>query len=284
MILVTGSTGNVGSQLIQALRGAGQEVRALVHDESKAQPLREAGAEVVVGDMEQPDTLGKAVEGADHIYLITSNGPTVADQARNLIDAAKGAGRPHLVRQTAFGTTKSRIIQQHEEIERMLEGSGLPFTLVKPTFFMQNLMMAAQTVASDGMVYLPLKDGRLGMIDIRDVVDVACSVLTSAGHEGKTYVLTGPASISLNDVADGLTKAIGKRVTYVDVPPEAAREALIGMGMSEWIADGFIELMEGFGEGFADLTTPHVEQLTGHPARSFEAFARDFAQAFGGSA
>ena len=283
MILVTGSTGNVGSQLIPALCGAGQEVRALIHDESKAQPLREAGVEVVVGDMERPDTLGKAVEGADYIYLITGNGPTVADQARNLIDAAKGAGRPHLVRQTAFGTTKSRIIQQHEEIERLLEGSGLPFTLVKPTFFMQNLMMAAQTVASDGMVYLPFKEGRLGMIDIRDVVDVAFSVLTSAGHEGKTYILTGPASISLNDVADGLTKAIGKRVTYVDVPSEAAREALIGMGMSEWIADGFIELLEGFSEGFADLTTPHVEQLTGHPARSFEAFARDFAQAFGGS-
>ncbi len=283
MILVTGSTGNVGTQLIPALREAGQEVRALIHDESKAQPLRDAGAEVVVGDMERPDTLGKAVEGADHFYLITMNGPTGAAQARNLIDAAKGAGRPHLVRQSAFGTTKSRIIQQHEEIERLLEGSGLPFTLVKPTFFMQNLMMAGKTLASDCMVYLPLKDGRLGMLDIRDVVDVAFSVLTSAGHEGKTYILTGPASISLNDVADGLTKAIGKRVTYADVPSEAAREALIGMGMSEWIADGFIELFEGFSEGFADLTTPHVEQLTGHPARSFEAFARDFAQAFGGS-
>ncbi len=283
MILVTGSTGNVGSQLIPTLCGAGREVRALVHDESKAQPLREAGAEVVVGDMERPDTLGKAVEGADHIYLINANGPTGAAQARNLIEAAKGAGRPHLVRQAAFGPTRSRIIQQHEEIERLLEGSGLPFTLVKPTFFMQNLMMAAQTVASDSMMYMPFKEARLGMIDIRDVVDVAFSVLTSAGHEGKTYVLTGPASISFNDVADGLTKAIGKRVTYVDVPPEAAREAIVGMGMPEWIADGYIEIFEGFSEGFADLTTPHVEQLTGHPARSFEAFARDFAQAFGGS-
>ncbi len=282
MILVTGSTGNVGSQLIPALRGAGQEVRALVHDESKAQPLREAGVEVVVGDMERPDTLGKAVAGADHIYLITTNGPTAAAQARNLIEAAQGAGRPHIVRQTGFGTSKSRIIQQLEEIERLLEGSGLPFTLVKPTFFMQNLMMAAQTVASDGMVYMPFKEGRLGMVDVRDVVDVAFAVLTSAGHEGKSYILTGPASISLHDVADGLTKALGKQVTYVDVPPEAAREAIVGMGMPEWVADGLIELMEGFSEGFADMTTPHVAQLTGHPARSFETFARDFAQVFGG--
>ena len=283
MILVTGSTGNVASQLIPALQGAGQKVRALVHDESKAQSLREAGAEVVVGDMERPDTLGKAVEGADHIYLITTNGPTGAAQARNLIEAAKGAGRPHIVRQTGFGTSKSRIIQQLEEIEKLLETSGLPFTLIKPTFFMQNFMMAAQTVASDGMIYMPLKEGRLGMVDLRDVADVALSVLTSVGHEGKTYVLTGPASISIHDVAAGLTKAIGKSVTYVDVPPEAARDAMVGMGMPEWVVDGFIELFEGFSAGFADMTTPHVEQLTGHPARSFEAFARDFAQAFGGS-
>jgi len=284
MILVTGSTGNVGSQLIPALREAGERVRALVHDESKGQPLRDIGAEVVVGDMESPETLGKAVAGVDKVYLITSGGQTGATQARSLIEAVKSVGRLPIVRQTGFGSSKSRIIQQHEEIEKLLEASGLPYTLIKPTFFMQNMMMAAQTVASDGMVYMPFKNGRLGMIDVRDVVDVAFKVLTSAGHDGKTYVLTGPASISLHDVADGLTKALGKQVTYVDVPPEAAREAIVGMGIPEWDADGYLELFEGYSEGFADMTAPHVEQLTGHPARSFETFARDFAQAFGGSA
>ncbi len=284
MILVTGSTGNVGSQLIPALREAGERVRALVHDESKGQPLRDIGAEVVVGDMESPETLGKAVAGVDKVYLITSGGQTGATQARSLIEAVKSVGRLPIVRQTGFGSSKSRIIQQHEEIEKLLEASGLPYTLIKPTFFMQNMMMAAQTVASDGMVYMPFKNGRLGMIDVRDVVDVAFKVLTSAGHDGKTYVLTGPASISLHDVADGLTKALGKQVTYVDVPPEAAREAIVGMGIPEWDADGYLELFEGYSEGFADMTTPHVERLTGHPARSFETFARDFAQAFGGSA
>ena len=256
----------------------------MVHDESKGQPLRDIGAEVVVGDMDRPETLGKAVAGVDKVYLITPGGQTGATQARSLIEAVKSVGRLPIVRQTGFGPSKSRIIQQHEEIEKLLEASGLPYTLIKPTFFMQNMMMAAQTVASDGMVYMPFKNGRLGMIDVRDVVDVAFKVLTSAGHDGKTYVLTGPASISLHDVADGLTKALGKQVTYVDVPPEAAREAIVGMGMPEWDADGYVELFEGFSEGFADMTTPHVEQLTGHPARSFETFARDFAQAFGSSA
>ncbi len=94
---------------------------------------------------------------------------------------------------------------------------------------MQNVMMAAQTAASDGAVYMPFKDERLGMIDVRDVVEVALKVLTSEGHEGKTYVLTGRASISFDDVADGLSRALGRKVTYVDVPLEAARESIVGM-------------------------------------------------------
>ena len=246
MILVTGATGNVASQLIPALLDAGEQVRALVHNESKAQRLRDAGAEVVVGDMERNENLGMAVAGVDKVYLITTNESSAATQAKNLIEAAKEAGRPHIVKQTGFGSSRSRIIQQLEEIDQLLEASGLPCTLIKPTFFMQNIMMAAQTVASDGMVYMPMKEGRLGMVDLRDVADVALRVLTSEGHEGKTYVLTGPASISFHEVADGLAKALGKQVTYVDVPPEAARESIIGMGMSEWLADGYIELFEDF--------------------------------------
>ena len=283
MILVTGATGNVAGQLIPALREAGEQARALARDESKAQHLRDLGVEVAVGDMERPETLKAAVAGVDKIYLLSSNGQTGAQQARNVVKSANAAGRPYIVRQSGYGTSKCRIIQQHEEIENELEQSGLPYTVVKPTFFMQNTMMAAQTVASHGAVYMPMKDGRLGMIDIRDVADVALKVLTSEGHEGKTYVLTGPASISFHDVAAELSGAIGKEVTYVDVPLDAARESMLGVGMPEWTVDGFMELFEGFSEGFADKTTPYVELLTGHPARSFETFARDFAQAFGAS-
>ena len=284
MILVTGATGNVASLLIPALREAGEQVRALVRNESKAQPLKDLGVEVVIGDLERPETLQRAVAGVDKVYLVTANGPNQTQQGRNLIEAAKRAGSPHMVQQTGYGTNKSRIIQQLEEIGKELEESGLPYTMVKPTFFMQNILMAAESVASQGVVYMPFKDGRLGMIDVRDIADVALKVLTSEGHEGKTYILTGPASISFHEVANGLSKAIGKEVTYVDVPSEAARESIVGMGVPEWIADGYIELFEGFSEGYADSTTPHVEQLTGHPARSFENFARDFAQAFGASA
>lgn len=281
-VLVTGATGNTGSALVPALRNAGVDVRVFVRDESKAQPLKDVGAEIVVGDLDQPETIGPAVEGVDKIYLLTWNGPTQLQQAENVLKAAKRAGNPHIVRHSMWGPEKSRIIKQGYQIEEAVKSSGLPWTLLKPTFFMQNTMMAAQTIASDGVIYWDMKDGKLGMIDVPDIVDVAVAVLTGSGHEGKSYILTGPAAISFHEVAATFSKVLGKDVKYVSVPGEAALQSMVGMGFPEWIAKGYVELSEGFSENFANSATDNVATLTGHPARSFEQFARDFAQVFGG--
>jgi uncharacterized protein YbjT (DUF2867 family) len=133
------------------------------------------------------------------------------------------------------------------------------------------------------MIYWDMKDGKLGMIDVRDIVDVAVAVLTGSGHEGKSYILTGPEAISLHDVAGTFSKVLGKEVNYVSVPGEAALGSMVGMGLPEWIAKGYVELSEGFSEDFANSTTDNVATLNGHAARSFEQFAGDFAQAFGGA-
>lgn len=281
-VLVTGATGNTGSGLVSALRSAGVDVRVFVRDESKAQPLKDIGAEVVVGDLDRPETIGPAVEGVDKIYLLTWNGPTQAQQAENVIKAAQQAGKSHLVRHSMWGPAKSRIVKQGDQVEEAVKSSGLPWTLLKPTFFMQNTMMAAQTIASNGVIYWDMKDGELAMIDVRDVVDVALAVLTGSGHEGKSYILTGPAAISFHEVASTFSKVLGKDITYVSVPGEAALQSMVGMGLPEWIAKGYVELSEGFSENFANRVTENVATLTGHPARSFEQFARDFAQVFGG--
>ena len=279
-ILVTGATGNTGSGLVPALRRAGVDVRAFVRDESKAQPLKDVGAEIVVGDLDQPNTIGPAVEGVDKIYLLTWNGSTQAQQAENVLKAAKRAGNPHIVRHSMWGSEKSRIIKQGDQVEAALKSSGLPWTVLKPTFFMQNTMMLAQTIASDGAIYWDVGDGKIGMIDIRDIVDAAVAVLTSSGHEGKNYILTGPQAISFHDVAKTFSTVLGKEVRYINVPHEAAFDSMVSMGVPEWIAGGYGELMEGFSNGFASRTTTNVETLTGHPARSFEQFIRDFAQYF----
>ncbi len=164
----------------------------------------------------------------------------------------------------------------------MLRSSGLPYNIIRAHFFMQNIMMAAQTVASDGVVYMAMQDGKIGMIDVRDIVDVALTVLTEDGHEAKEYALTGPASISFHDVAAGLSEALGKQVDYVNVPVEAAREGMVSMGFPEWMADAMGEYTTAFSGGYGDFTADDVQLVTGNPARPFEAFARDFAQEFGG--
>ena len=284
-ILVTGATGNVSSGLILNLTAMGANVRALVRDESKAQGLRDQGVEVVIGDLDKPETLDAAFSGVDKVFLVTAPNPNQVTQARNAIAAAKRAGNPHIVRLSA-GALKEmpgalpRVSGQHAEIDAELKASGLPYTILKPHNFMQNTLMAAQTVASDGALYMPMKEGKLGMIDVRDIVDVAAKVLTEDGHEGKTYALTGPASISYHDIAAALSKALGKEVKYVDVPLEAGREGMLGMGLPGWFADAMTEYNEAFSEGFGDFTTTGVEEITGHPARSYEAFAGDFSQAF----
>jgi len=154
--------------------------------------------------------------------------------------------------------------------------------MLKPTFFMQNTMMAKQTIASDGVIYWDLGDGELAMIDVYDVADSAAAVLTGRGRGGQSYILTGPEAISAHDVADAFSAVLDKDVNYLNVPPEAALESMMEMGLPEWIARGNGELMEGFSEGFADHTTDNVEKLTGHRPRSIEEFARDHKQVFAG--
>jgi uncharacterized protein YbjT (DUF2867 family) len=280
---VTGATGNNGSALIQNLMATGANVRALVHHESKAQGLRDAGVEVVVGDYLQPETLDAALEGVDRVFLVTPLSPDAANMASNVIAAAKRTGKPHIVRLAETAPQPVSAIRSgrlHLETNAELEASGVPYTSLRPCFYMQNTMLAAQSVASDGMVYMPFEDARLVMIDMRDTIEAASKVLTTPGHEGQTYVLTGPALLSFHDVAGELSKALGKEVKYVNVPMEAARGAMIGMGVPEWAAEAYCEYFENYRKGGSAGVTNDFEKLTGHPPRSYESFARDFAQYF----
>ncbi len=282
-ILVTGATGNTCSILIPALIDAGHQVRAFVRNEKKAQALKEAGAEICVGDLDKADTIDAALEGITKVYMCTWNGPTAALQGKNIIEAIKRAGtRPLVVRHSAFGTDSSEVIQQINEVDKALKSSGIPYTIIKPTFYMQNLMMASPSIQSEGNIYWDWDEGRAGMIDIRDVAESAFGALTGKAEQGKEYILTGSRSVSMNDVATSFSKVLSKQVKYVAVPHEASKESMMGMGFPEFIVDGYVELSKGFSKGFADTTTNNVELLSGHKARSIDDFTRDFKVYFGG--
>lgn len=283
-VLVVGATGNVGSAVVPALVAKGVPVRGLAHSDDGAAAVRAAGAEAYLGELTDPSSLAPAFEGVDTVFIVTRGTEQQVEMASNAIDAAKAAGVGRIVRLSAFvpePALETELGRQHAEIERLVRGSGVPSTIIKPIFFMQNLLGSAGTIASDDAMYWPWGEGRASMNDIRDIVDVAVEILTSDGHEGNAYTVTGPASISMADAAAALSKALGRPITYVDVPLEAAIEALVGMGMSQFMADTNAELMANFATGGGDRVTDDVERLTGHPARSIDDFARDFASMFG---
>jgi uncharacterized protein YbjT (DUF2867 family) len=175
-------------------------------------------------------------------------------------------------------TINSRL---HALSDAELAASGIPYTILRPHAFMQNLMMSAQSVAEQGALYLALGEGRLGMIDARDVAEAAARVLTTAGHENKIYTLTGPRAVSLAEVAAALGAALGKPVKYVPIPIEAADEAMAKMGLDEWTRTLSTDYFAAYSRNWADAVTGDFSQLVGRPARSIDDFARDFAGAFG---
>jgi uncharacterized protein YbjT (DUF2867 family) len=279
-ILVTGATGNTGSLLVPKLVSSDADVKVFVRDAERAESFKKMGAEVVTGDLDVEDSMVPVVKDVDKMYLLTWNGPTQLQQVKNVLNAIKKAGvSPHIIRHSMWGP-ESRIIKQGLEAEELIKSSGLPWTILKPTFYMQNLMMAAGTIASDGVIYWDMGKGKLGMIDVRDIAESAFSALTKEGLEGKSYILTGPQAISFDEIASIFSDKLGKEVKYINVPGEASRQAMVGMGLPEWIADGYVELSAGFSKNFAASTTNNVEILTGRPPRSFGQFADDFLTVF----
>ena len=284
MILVTGATGNTGSELVRLLAEAGAPARALVRSPEKADSIERLGLEAALGDFEQPDTLDAAMTGCDHLFLLSPPSPHQPEQERNAIDAAKRAGVGHVVALSVLGSSPDASVafgRWHGEIDRHLAESGLPHTLLLPSGFMQNFLASAQTVAEQGVLYGMTGDTRVSYIDTRDVAAVAARVLTSPGHEGKAYALTGPEALSGDEVAERLSAATGRQVRYVDVPPDTFR-ALAGAGLPGWLVDRLVELNMMMAAGHAAGVTDEVATLLGRQPRTFEQFAAEHRAAFGG--
>lgn len=287
MILITGGTGTSGREIVEAVARTGRPFRVTARDVARAEPLKRLGAEVVRGDFTDPASLERAMAGVERVFL--NSGPTddLADLQGNVIDAARRAGVRHVVKLSVFGADLPgapgvRFMRQHVDVERRLRDSGLAWTMLRPTFFMQNLLGSAPTIRQAGAIFMPAADGRAPYIDTRDIADVAAATLTQPGHEGRAYELTGPEDLSFHDMARAIGAAIGKDVRYVPVSDDQARQSLLAGGIPAWNVEGMLELMRATREGWMAGVTREVERISGHPARTFAAFAREHAAAFAG--
>ncbi len=198
-------------------------------------------------------------------------------------DAAKRAGVSHLVRMSMLVSNPESplvIAKWHGEADQSVANSGIPYTIIRPAPFMQMVLGSARMIASDDMFSGAQGDGKVGVIDTRDIGNVAATILTSDGHEGKTYPLTGPEALSMGEQAEKLSAVLDKEVKYVNVSKEKAKADMMDMGMPDWMADGWVAIAMMISTGAANMVTPMVQEITGKEPRSFDQFARDFADAF----
>jgi uncharacterized protein YbjT (DUF2867 family) len=286
MILIVGATGLVGSATVRQLTARGVPVRTLVRSAEKAATLAGPGVETVVGDLEQPSSLDAALDGVTRALLISPLNPRQVETQGNFVEAARRAGAVHIVKLSGLGTARDSPLRSgrwHAQTEQHIADAGLPFTHLHPPFFMQNLLRSATAITMQGVLIAAMQARKIAMVDARDVAAIAVAALTSDGHVGKTYTLTGPEALSFQEVARTLTAATGKRVTYQDVSLDTMRQDLMATRIPAWLIEVRMEFAAALRDGYAAAVTDTVQTVTRQPAQTFDAFAREHAALFRGA-
>jgi len=272
MILVIGSRSRTGRELVQLLRASGEKLRLLTRSGE------DAGPDSFTGDLARPATLDSAMAGAHKVFLLSSPAHDEMAWHRNAIDAAAKAGVKHLVRSSIIGAdphSRARFIRHHGESDEYLRASGVPYTIIRPNFYMHNVTAGwAPTLDPAGNYYAPAGDARISMVDSRDVAAVAAVTLTSGRHLGKTYDVTGPESLTHAEACEKLGERLARPLRYVPVDDDSARSAMLGAGLNAWFADALVELYQDYrrsGEGgYAARVRKTVSDITGTKPRTLD--------------
>ncbi len=297
-ILVTGAAGRVGGvgrMVVDLLRQRGLPVRALVHrEDERAANIRATGAEVVVGDLTVPTDVARAMEGCRRIFF----GMSVSEQYLEATVIAAAAAREHGDIEAFVNISQMTVSQmsltnmtgspQHQQqflAEQVLSWSGLPVVEVRPTVFLENPFftnLAAQSIARDGTIRLPFGTGRTSPVAAQDVAEVIATILADPmSHVGKIYELTGPRSQDIAGVAAEYSAALGRKITYVDVPLDGWRDSdLRSLKLPEHVFHHILTMARLHAANRYDRATHDVEAIIGRPATSIRDFVAKRADLF----
>ncbi len=284
-VLVTGATGNVGQEVVQALLAQHVPVKAAARNAEAVQRLAEKAAwqgdyEAVALDYANPESLVAALEDVDRVFLVTPTMGAVAEMVTAFLDAAKKSSVKHIVRLSGMRTIDEPS-PTHAESERLIAESGIPYTFLRPNFFMQNF----NTFYADGIkhrdsIALPAGEEPISFIDVRDIAEVAVAAFTQEGHANQIYTLTGGEAITHYDVAEAISAVLGRKITYINMPEDKFREVLIAAGRPEAMANGVIYLYAPVKQMLAAPVTQDVQRVTGKAPRTIHEYARDYAWAW----
>ncbi|NUO09659.1 MAG: NmrA family NAD(P)-binding protein [Candidatus Brocadia sp.] len=283
-ILVTGSTGTVGSEVVKELRKRNATVRAFVRSEGKGSDLP-AEVEVAVGDLLDPVTVKKALDGVDKLYLLNAVTPDELTQGLIAYGLAKMFKLKQVVYHSVFEADRFKDVPHFASklaIESALKQFDIPFTILRPNYFFQNDIRLKESLMGAGIYPIPLGRRGVSAVDVRDIAEAAAIALTTDGHEGKTYNLVGPRVLSGPDAASIWSGLLQKEISYMGEALDSWEEQM-RKSTPAWMAfdlrvmfQGFLE--HGFVAGYGDVKA--LTELLGHPPRGYEDFAKETALAW----
>jgi uncharacterized protein YbjT (DUF2867 family) len=279
MILVTGATGTIGTEVVRLLAESGARVRALTRNPGGVN----LPAEVVGGDFDDRESLDAAVAGADAVFLLDAPGPWIQRHDLAMLDAVRSHGVGKVVKLSAIGTgenTELRAGGWHLPGERALHASGAAWTILRPSSFASNTLHWASTIRAGQPVANLTGNGAQGVIDPRDVAEVAVAALTTPDHAGRTYTLTGPELLSTPDQVEVLRTVLGRPIGIVQMPLDVAKEQMIAAGQDPEFVEGAMHGQRFIAAGGNARLTEDVATVLGRPARTYEMWADHHRAAF----
>ena len=284
MDVVTGATGQAGSEIVRALVGRGREVRAFVRDPEKARRRFGDAVEPAIGDFADSAAVRAALQGADTVVLSGPDDPRRVGWETKLVDVAVESGVRRIVKLSSIvAEVESPVAfwEWHARIEAHLLRSGVSAAIVRSAPYMSNVLLGAEGVAAEGRLYAPAGSARIAMIDPTDVGASVAAVAASSGWDGPiSHVVTGPEAITYTKMAATLSAATGREVEYVEIPDAAAEQAMVRAGLPDPAAEQVVNVFKMLRRGVAEQVTTTVESLTGRRPRDFAAFAHQHANLF----
>ncbi|GEM45575.1 SDR family oxidoreductase [Deinococcus cellulosilyticus] len=276
-ILILGSSGTVGHHLTRILLEKGEQVKAASRHPETLPAL--TGLERVAFDFSDPSTFDAALEGVDRLFTVAPAGVLQAyDLLAPVLKAAQQRGIK-IVLQTAIGVEADDNIPLRK-VELLLEGSGLPYVILRPNWFSDNFHTYWAQDVEAGLIRLPAADARTSFIDARDIARSAAAALTSSAFDGRAFILTGPEGLSYAEAAQVLTKVAGRTIRYEASTPEEFVQTMVKRGMPEDYARNLAFIFGAVVQGWLAAPTPHVQELTGRPPYSLQDYAEHHREKF----
>lgn len=279
-ILVLGALGNVGAEVVKALQSSGKPVRAAdLFPEKITQRFGDA-VEAVPFDFGKAETFGPAFQGIERAFILRP--PQITDIKKYMIpamEAAKTAGVKHFVFLSLIGIEQNTIVP-HYKVEQYLKSSGMSYTFLRCSFFMQNLNTVHRAEIRDqDEIFVPVGKTRTSFIDVRDIGAVAAAALTQPGHENKAYDLTGPEGLDYYQVADLFTAVLSRKITYKNPSgfsfflSQIRKSPLMFALVTTW-------LYSNTKSGMADQVTGEVKRLTGREPIRLKQYIQDYKESW----